>query len=182
MSQKTSIFGAWVRQTFGSKALLMAILQSGPNLMPSGAPEHARDFSGPEERALRCLEELVAWLARFADALVEHRNKDPTQEARRRSGVQRGQSGLTQEEHEQRTRRDKAQLRLREAWQVQTKLNAYKNYDYSRFSSPRSWKWLHRWERQAVTALQNGALQQELEAARAAHGGRVQAPPFRLHD
>ena len=37
-SEKTYIAAAWVRQTFGSKALLMALLQFGPNLMPSGAP------------------------------------------------------------------------------------------------------------------------------------------------
>ena len=40
-SQKSSIFGALVRNTFGSKAFLLAMFQCGLNIMPSGAPEHA---------------------------------------------------------------------------------------------------------------------------------------------
>ena len=34
-SQTASIFAVWVRNAFGSKAFLMAMLQFGPNLMPS---------------------------------------------------------------------------------------------------------------------------------------------------
>ncbi len=33
--QKSNIFAVWVRNAFGSKAFLMAMLQFGPNLMPS---------------------------------------------------------------------------------------------------------------------------------------------------
>ena len=52
------------------------MLQFGPNMMPSGASEHANRFASPEKRAMQCLQELLEWLARFADAVMKHRNSD----------------------------------------------------------------------------------------------------------
>ena len=52
--------------------------------------------------------------------------------------------------------------------------------DYRRFRNPRSWWLLKPWERDAMRALENGHLQRELDAAKTAHGGPVQAMPFRL--
>jgi hypothetical protein len=179
-SKKSSIFAAWVRKTFGSKALLCALLMFGPSLMPSGAPKHAWRFASAQERATKCLEEVVTWLARFADALVKHRDTDAMREARQRSGTQRGQSGLSQEQRDQRTRRDNAFHRLRQALQLQAEVEAYWGYNYRRFSNPRRRSWMHRWEQELLTVLQNGDLRRDFDAARTAHGGRVQAPPFRM--
>ena len=105
-NSKTSIFAAYVRNTFGSKAFLMAMLQYGPNLMPSGAAKHACDFPDKQTRAVKCLEELLEWLSSFADAFTDHRSKEEMQEARQRSGTQRGQSGLTPEQHQRRAWRN----------------------------------------------------------------------------
>ncbi len=46
--------------------------------------------------------------------------------------------------------------------------------------NPRSWYELELWEKDALEALESGKLQQDFEAAKMAHGGRVQAPPFRM--
>ena len=155
----------------------MALLQFGPNLMPSGAAKHAADFPDQQTRAVKCLSELLTWLARFSDAVFEHRNKEETKKARQRSGSQFGQSGLTPDQHDQRSWRDREVRRLQEA---QAELQAYKNYDYSHFKWPRCWSQLQPWEQEALADLESGELQQDVEAAKTAHGGRVQAPPFRL--
>ena len=126
---KTSIFAAYVRNTFGSKAFLMAMLQYGPNLMPSGAAKHACDFPDKQTRAVKCLEELLEWLSSFADAFTDHRSKDEMQEARQRSGTQRGQSGLTPEQHERRAWRNKMLRRLQDAQRIQAAVRR----------NPRSW-------------------------------------------
>ena len=179
-SQKSSIFGAWIRKTFGSKAFLMAIWQTGLNIMPSGAPEHARKFPSASDRALQCLMELLSWLALFADAYAKHRRADATKKAREQSGTTHGESGLTAEQQQKRARRDLAWVRLREAKNIEAEVDAYCNNDHSRFSHPRSWNYLNEREKEALRALENGALQRELAAAKAAHGGTVQAMPFRL--
>ena len=179
--QKSSIFAVWVRNTFGSKAFFMAMLQFGPNLMPSGAPEHAHRFARPEDRAMKCLQELVSWLYRFANALSDHREIKATQDARQRSGKLRNTSGLTQQERDQRSRRDTARQRLQQAEKLQAEVDAFKHQDYRKFTNPRPWSWLKRWEQQELAALQNGELCQEFEAAQSAHGGRVQAPVFRIN-
>ena len=120
------------------------------------------------------------WLARFSDAVFAHRNKEETQKARQRSGTQRGLSGLTPDQHDQRSWRDREVRRLQEAMRVQAEVQAYRNWDYIHFKKPRCWSRLEPWEQEALAALQSGELHKEVEAARAAHGGRVQAPPFRL--
>ena len=148
----------------------MALLQCGPNLMPSGAPEHARDFPDRQTRAVKCLEELLEWLSSFADAFTDHRSKDEMQEASQRSGTQRGQSGLTPEQHERRAWRNKMLRRLQDAQRIQAAVRR----------NPRSWYELELWEKDALDALESGKLQQDFEAAKKAHGGRVQAPPFRM--
>ena len=158
----------------------MALLQFGPNLMPSGAAKHAADFPDQQTRAVKCLSELLMWLARFSDAVFAHRNKEETKKARQRSGSQFGQSGLTQDQKDQRSRRDREVRRLKEALRVQAELQAYKNCDYSHFKWPRCLSRMQPWEQEAFADLQSGELQQDVEAAKKAHGGRVQALPFRL--
>ena len=128
-SQKTSIFSAWVRNTFGSKAFLCAILQNGFNIMPSGAPEHAPKFASEAARATHCLGEVLLWLAKFADDYTEHRNKQSSIEARKRSGTTFGESGLTREQRQARNRRDCAKRNLLWAKELQREVDAYWNRD-----------------------------------------------------
>ena len=179
-SQKTSIFGVWVRKTFGSKAFLCATFQCGLTLMPSGAPEHACHFTSHESRAIQCMQEVMNWLAAFADALIAHRASAAYKKAQQRSGTKRGESGLTGEQRDVRQRRDQARRRLQRANNLQAEVDAYWKCDYRRFRYPRSWKWLQSWEQRELKLLQDGVLQREYEGARAAHGGAVAAEPFRM--
>ena len=81
-NQKTSIFNAYVKKTFGGKAFIIAVLQCGSSLMPSGAAEHAQKFRDDTARTIACLEELVDWLDRFGAAYVGHKKDPATQKAR----------------------------------------------------------------------------------------------------
>ena len=154
--RQTSIFGKWVRDTFGSKAFLMAMLQTGLNMMPSGAPEQAQNFFSEADRATKCLEELVAWLALFANLVAHHQSKKSTQEAQQRSGTKRGVSGLTADQREKRARRDRAQRDLAVAKKIQAEVNAYWNYDYSTFRRPRCENMMKPWERDFLYDLKSG--------------------------
>lgn len=180
MKQKTSIFAAWVRSTFGSKAFLMAMFQTGLNMMPSGAPEHARNFPTEAARATKCLQELLTWLALFANTVAQHKCSSSSQQARQMSGAKRGESGLTADQRDKRNRRDNARRNLQTAQRIQAEVDAYWNNDHTVFHNPRSWKWLKPWEKKALEDLHAGRLHQELEAAKVLHGGEVQAKPFRM--
>ena len=97
---------------------------------------------------MKCLEELLAWLARFADAFIAHRNRDDMQEPRQRSGTQRGQSGLTPEQPERRAWRNTMLGRLQDAKRIQASVRR----------NPRSWYELELWEKDALEALESGKL------------------------
>ena len=174
MRRKTSIYNAWVRNRFGSRAFFLAVLELGLNMMPSGAPEHAHRFFTEESRARHCLEELVFWLARLADAVSAHQDIADAGDVRRKSGTERGKSGLTMEEQAARARRNRAQSHLRQALELQDALKApYRG-------RLQSWKQLTSQEQHLLNDLQSGRLHRQLEAAKIHHGVRVQALPFRM--
>ena len=178
--QKTSIFNAYVKKTFGGKAFIVAVLQCGSTLMPSGAAEHAEKFPDNKTRTIACLEELVDWLDRFGAAYVNHKTDPASQKARQYSGSVCGQSGLTAEQEQHRLRRQTAQKRFQQAIKVQRELRAYKHWDDSEFPRPRSWRQLDTWEQELINALNQGDLHRESNEAKLAHGGAVAAPPFRM--
>ncbi len=179
-NQKSNIFGAYVRKTVGHKKFVLATLQCGPNLMPSAAAEHARSFKNKEAHAAQSFEELLEWLARFVDAVLKHSDDPKTQEARRRSGLKRRQSGLTSDDKRIRDQRDEIHRRLRQAKALKRELAADKNGDFREFEWPRSWYQMAAWEHAEIQALENGDLQRSYDAAAAAHGGKVEATPFRI--
>ena len=179
-SQKTSIFNAYVKKTFGGKAFVIAVLQCGSTLMPSGAAEHAHKYRNNETRTIACLEELVDWLARFGAAYVGHKKDPATQKAREYSGSACGQSGLTAEQQQLRLHRHTVQKRLRQAITLQREVRAYTNWDYREFRCPRGWFQLAHWEQEVIQALERGDLNRECDDAAAAHGGAVAARPFRM--
>ena len=174
MRKKSSIYNAWVRNSFGSRAFFLAVLELGLNMMPSGAPEHAHRFSSEDSRARHCLHELVFWLARLADAVSAHQDIADTGDVRRKSGTERGKSGLTTEEQAARARRNRARSRLRQALMLKDDMKA------RRRGRPQSWKQVTPQEQHLLNDLESGSLHRELRAARIDHGGRVQAPPFRM--
>ena len=174
MKKKSSIYSAWVRNTSGSRAFFHAVLELGVNMMPSGAPGHAHRFRNEESRARHCLQELIMWLVRLADAVTSHQELVEDLQIRRKSGSVRWQSGLTQEEHTARSRRDRAKSRLRQALVLQEALERNRRewwQNYRRLSSH---------EQHLLNDLERGNLQRELDAAQIDYGGCVQAPPFRM--
>ena len=171
-------FAVKVKYMYG--AVVIAVLQCGSTLMPSGAAEHAHMFRNNEARAIACLEELVEWLARVADAYVAHKKDPATQRAREYSGIARGQSGLTAAQQQLRSRRGAARTRLHRANTLQREARAYTNRDYREFRCPRGWFQLAHWEPEEIRVLERGDLQRACDEAAAAHGGAVTARSFRL--
>ena len=114
--------------------------------MPSGAAEHAHKLPNNEKCTIACLEELVEWLGRFGAAYVGHKKDPATQKACEYSGSARGQSGLTAEQQQLRSRRDTARSRLRQANKLQREVLAYTNWDYLDCRCPRRWFQLAPWE------------------------------------
>ena len=178
--QKSSIFSAWVRNTFGSKAFLCAVRQNGFNIMPSGAPENARNFQSNEARATQCLEEVLSWLAKFADDYSDHKNKLSTIQARLRSSTKKGESGLTKEQQQARDRRNRAQENVQWAKNLKGEVEAHWKRDFRYWKHPRNEKQMKQHERRALADLRSGRLHQELQEAKDAHGGPVHADPFRM--
>ena len=148
--------------------------------MPSGAAEHARPHKNKVAHAAHCFEELLQSIACFGDPAHEHSDDQETREARHRSGLQRGESGLTSEDKRIRDQRDEVHRRLRQAKALKRELTAYKNWDLSGFKWPQSWYQMAAWEQAELQALENGDLQRACHAAAAAHGGKVEAAPFRI--
>ena len=66
----------------------------------------------------------VFWLARLADAVSAHQDIADAGDVRRKSGTERGKSGLTVEEQAARARRNRAQSHLRQALELQDALKA----------------------------------------------------------
>ena len=138
------------------------------------ATEHAHRFISEESRAGHCLQELVLWMGRFADAITLHQDVADAGDVRRKSGTERWKSGLTMEEQAVRARRNTARTLLRQALMLQ---DAVKDRSRGR---PQSWSQLTSYEHHLLHDLHSGKLHRQLDAAQIDHGGRVQAPPFRV--
>ena len=126
-TQHTSIFTAWLRNQYGGKRFVMAIIETGLSwATPSGAAEHtssrgdssasksidtaehSRDadivIGAPQHAATK----FVDWMVKVVKAIDRHKKDETVQEQRRRSGDAKHTSGLTNDEKRLRAARDEA--------------------------------------------------------------------------
>ena len=124
-----------------------------------------------------------AWLEDVLNSLKEHDCKPITRIAQARSGHTKGQSGLTAEEAAARSWREEAQWNYNWAKfiaeQVGDKRPQERGWGGTHHCT-RAWRDLNWGEQWWVQQLRSGTLMRELQAARQAHGGRVEAPPFTI--
>ena len=177
--EQNSIFNAYLNRRHGGKQFVSAIWQTGASWMPPlGASEH-----GLESNTLHVMARFGAWLDAFLNSLREHASNPATRSAHARSGHARGQSGLSAEESAARSWRAEAQSNYKWAVYIAEQLGdrrpQARGWAAAHYRT-RAWRDLNWGERWWVQQLRSGALMRELQAARAAHGGRVEAPPFRM--
>ena len=195
-SKKSSIFGAFVNRTYGSKHFVMAIWECGLSWMPDiGATEH--DAGTP------IMNSFCAWLARVLAALDRRSNDRATQVARRKSGMwgprdQRcWRSGLDAEERDDREQRDNAKLDLltaraleyecadallyeRGEWPIWKGRENDRLQWWNKRRRPREQWRMRAWEQTLLERLRSGELYEDVHRTRLRHGGLVAAPPFRV--
>ena len=97
-SKQTSMFAAWLRNHYGSKRFVMAIIETGFSwATPSGAAEHSPGtdiaIGAPEHTIKR----FIDWILKVTKTIDRHKKDETVQEQRRRSGEQKHTSGLTEQ-------------------------------------------------------------------------------------
>ena len=103
-SSQTSIVTAWVYHHYGGKNFIMAVWQTGITWAPT--PELLNtNFNGVVEHVAT---NFASWTRRLARAVTRHKQDPKTEEARRRSGNSYGMHGLTEQQLQDRTAREKA--------------------------------------------------------------------------
>jgi hypothetical protein len=182
-SQKTSIFGAYVRKTYGNKSFVLALMQTGVTWAPP--LDLVRQDHAAASKHIRT--HFVAWVRNVLDAMVRHRTDPQTVAAKRRSGGVKDTSGLTDAEKLARQKRDDAESNYAWAVFIAEQLGERDPYGKGKtrgkgreHHNTRNWNDLSVGEQWWVHQLRNGSLREELLAAQTAHGGWVQAPRFEM--
>ena len=180
--EKSSFFNAWVKKTYGSKHILLALLETGLTWAPP--PDMVEgDFDSASKHVAK---NFVIWLQQLTQAVKKHKENPHTVAARARSGDTYKQSGLTDAQMQVRQARNRARDNLSWAQRLERRLIASKGGGKGTSGAtehdvnPLPWDSMSRNDRWWLTDLWNGNFQSELDRAQEAHGGTVQAKPFRL--
>ena len=121
-SQKTSIFGAYMRRTYGSKKFFFALLETG---ITWAAPKDLLS-SDPDSAAEHVVGHFVKWVQRVTNSIDQHAAADTTVQARVRSGSGPGQHGLDPRQVENRNARDNARRDYYQTLHLEAQLRASK--------------------------------------------------------
>jgi len=172
-SRKTSIFTTYMRNRYGCKAFVFALLQTGL-VWDGGAAEHL-----DAETKVKASQQFLKWIRDLIGSIRFHREQENTQLARRKSGKHYGCHGLTNDELEARRLRDEAWRNLAETLQLEAQLLASKGKGKGKGKSKakcsKTWWDMSNCDRWWLEQLWNGQLRNQLEEAKKRHGGRVQA-------
>ena len=98
------------------------------------------------------IHKVLEWLDRVAQALLNHRTTAEYREALRKSGVAKGQPGLSATEQETRAAARKARYDMRTARRLVLQWH----------TGTRTWETSYRWERSLLEAYWNGSLDARL--------------------
>ena len=120
--QQSSNFAAYLNNNFGGKHFVMALWQTGVQWAPSPQMLQTDPNGALEHVAKNC----AKWTQRLARSIKEHKDAPKTQEARRRSGTEKGKHGLTDLEVQKRRAKQCARKDYFWAKQLECELNASK--------------------------------------------------------
>ena len=204
-ARKTSIFGAYLNRTYGSKQFVIAIWESGLSWCPEKAHERWNVGAPQQDAAQAILFSFCAWLEKVMAALCRRQNNPSTAHAQERSGMwgpkteRYRRSGLRDEDQALRQERDKLRSHIMIAKALRRECADSKAYDYSgRYTtavvhhatdnmqwwhyrwSPRRWQKLLCWEKRLLDRLQTGELEEQERKARDLYRGPHTAECFRV--
>ena len=99
-SDKILAFAAMLKNTYGSKRFVMAIIQSGMNCAAhAGASEHGSSGSAAGPSGTNAVARLSEWTLKVAKAIDEHKKDPMVQEQRRQSSWKKCENCLTDREN-----------------------------------------------------------------------------------
>ena len=163
-SRKTSIFGSFVHRSYGSKHLVLALLETGVTWAP---PKSARR----EEAYAHVAKQFVHWLRHLTRAIRIHKAHPMTQEAQQRSGFVKGASGLTPEQRHIRDMRDELREEWLQAVRLEARVKAAKRKGETTVKMTAA-------EKQILADKRSGRTWKLLQRANTLHGGTVGAKQF----
>ena len=154
-SYDTNCANAKLRSEAGSTFVAKAIWTIGlPRLPPFATEQRDKRLSARDLEAVpEAIHSVLNWLHRVATALTERQTTKEVQQAVRKSGVARGESGLTANEQETRRAIRRAKCDIRTA-----KVLARQWVDHT--LTARNWQ---RWQENLLRAYWNGSLDRRLE-------------------
>ena len=111
-SSNTSFFSAWLRNNYGSKRFVIAILETGFSWSTPTDPASSAGDLCQRDIAIGAPEHTIArfidWILQVVKTIDTHKKEPTVEEQRRRSGDQKHKSGLTEEEKMLRKKREEA--------------------------------------------------------------------------
>ena len=178
-SQRTSIFSAWLRNNYGSKSFVMAILETGLSWATrSGAAEHTGSSSNANSVVNGCVEadqriaKFIDWLLKVVKAIDKHKHDATLEDHRRRSGYGLHKHGLNLHELHLRQQRDAARSAYEYGADLNRAIEMYKGTGKSagkgkrdRLIDPQALQTMTYNDQWYVCEFWNGNLRQEKEAA-----------------
>jgi hypothetical protein len=191
-SRRSSIFAAWMKQRYGGKLFLMALLETGITWAPSKQLLEI-DNDDAVEHVAKCF---VGWLSDVLEAIARHKNAPETIEARERSGTAYGVHGLTPQQETDRQERSRARADYWQTCKLEKQLLASKGKgkggaaEYvkgkakgkggaAQYIEPKSWWAMSRSEIWWLGEYWNGNLKWKMEEAEK-KVNKVEAKPFRM--
>ena len=196
-SQQTSIFGAWLRNNYGSKRFVMAIAESGLSwATASGATEHsaaassAGDADVPIGSPEYSINRFIDWILKVVKAIDQHK-KDPTvDQQRRKSGDKKYAHGLNERELKLREERQRARDNYMYGEDLHRRLQLYQGKGKATGKGKRdhllwsiSWDSMNKSQQWWLTQFWNGNLKRWKEEAEDKYAPRTgNTRRFRMAD
>ena len=168
-SQQSSIFNAHIKKRYGNKCFVMALLQTGLSWVPASKKSAKMSSTGTDDCEKSLTLGFMNWMQRLLHSIEVHKQTDEYKVARRKSGNEYRQSGLTSKE---RACRDFKSNVVRE---YRFAKSLYKRYTDG---NETTWYSFSRHERHLLTEYMDGWLDRKVDLAKQAHGGPVRARAF----
>ena len=184
-SKQTSAFTAYLKNNFGGKAFIMALWQTGITWAPTRSMEET-NYNGALEHVAR---NFGLWAQRIIRARKLHQEDPKTKEAQRRSGLNTGKHGLSEEEIRIRDARNKTRVDYYWTQDLNRQVLASKGKGKAEGKGrrkrkslpPKAFEEMTRSEQSWLRELWSGRLRAELERAEKLCSG-AQAKDFNVFD
>ncbi len=164
-NKNKSRFTAWLKNTVGGKNFVMALWQTGITWSP---PQEMLN-TNYNRAAKHVVTHFASWTRRLARAINRHQTDKKTVEARARSGKQKYQHGLTDEELQLRTERDVARRNYYQTLRLERELEESKGKGKGsrKTVTPKTWDRMSRNDQKWLQSLWAGELLAEKDRAEA---------------